>query len=161
MKSGLKPLDAAEVDRVFQKRMAAAGGGRSDKATYLALRAIAEDFDGLEDVRGVAAQATTLGREKAIRAALKQDEDEDDREERMLRDIWRAEGRLTTDDRLAALAELARRWKNLSESGKKADDSAERRLARRVLGGLSASVNTKDTDYLAIIAEYRMGRGGR
>jgi hypothetical protein len=45
--------------------------------------------------------------------------------------------------------------------GAKPDDSADRRLARRVLGGLSASVRTTDPDYLKIIDEYRMKRGGR
>ena len=80
----------------------------------------------------------------------------------MLHDVWRAEGKLATgDDRTEVLADLRRRWKSLSDAAKNGEDSAERRLARRVLGGLSASVNTKDTDYLAIIAEYRMGRGGR
>jgi poly(3-hydroxybutyrate) depolymerase len=159
MKTGLKPRDDAEIDRLFEKRMSAAGGGRADKAAYLALRAIAEDFDGLEDVRAVAAQATALGREKTIRAALKQDEDEDNREARMVEEVWRAEGRLASaDDHLAALADLRERWKSLSEAAKKADDSAERRLARRVLSSLAANLHTTDQDYLKIVAEYRITR---
>jgi pimeloyl-ACP methyl ester carboxylesterase len=159
MKTGLKPRDDAEIDRLFEKRMSAAGGGRADKAAYLALRAIAEDFDGLEDVRAVAAQATALGREKTIRAALKQDEDEDNREARMVEEVWRAEGRLASaDDHLAALADLRERWKSLSEAAKKADDSAERRLARRVLSSLAANLHTTDQDYLEIVAEYRITR---
>ena len=160
MKSGVKPRDDAEIERLFAKRMAAAPPDRADAPRFLALRAIADDFDGLRDVRAVASQAAALGREKAIRAALKEADDEDDREERMLQDVWKAEGKLATgDDRPAVLADLAHRWKSLSDAAKAADDTPDRRIARRVLGGLSASVKTTDEEYLKIIAEYRLGRG--
>jgi poly(3-hydroxybutyrate) depolymerase len=161
MKQNLKPRDDAEIDRILAKRQTAVSD-RVDKAAFVALKGIAEDFEGLRDVRAIAARAAELGRDKAVRAALKQDEDEDAREERMLRDVWTAEGRLASgEDRLAILNELARRWKSLHDAATQPDDSVDRRLARRVLSGLSASVNTKDADYLKIIAQYRLGRGGR
>ena len=59
------------------------------------------------------------------------------------------------------LLELRQRWKELSEKSKKPEDSSERRLARRVLGTLSATVASTDPDYLKIISEYRTGRGRR
>ena len=49
MKAGLKPRDEAEIDRLLASRMAAVGTG-SDKETFRALQAIADDFDGLRDV---------------------------------------------------------------------------------------------------------------
>lgn len=162
MKQGLKPRDDAEVNRLFEARSAAVPAAGAGKDAFVALRSIADDFEGLTDVRAVAARAAELGRDKAVRAALKQDEQEDDREERTLREVWTAEGRLETgEDRVNVLAELARRWKSLADTAKRPDDSAERRLARRVLSGLSANVRTKDADYLKIIAQYRLGRGGR
>jgi len=162
MKTGLKPRDEGEVERIFARRAAAAGGERVDKERYLALRAIAEDFAGLKDVQAISAQAASLGREKAVRDALKRDDDEDDREERTVRDVMMAEARLESiEERSSALSELRRRWKDLSDAAKRDADSPERRFARRVLGSLSASAQTKDADYQKIVAEYRPPRRGQ
>ena len=162
MKAGVKPRDDHEIDQIFAKRAAAVAAGKVDTDTFLALQAIVDDFDGLRDVRAFAVRVAALGRDKSIRAALKRDRDEDEREEAMVRGVRMAESRLAAgDDRSQTLAELRRRWKDLSDTAKKPDDSAERRLARRVLGELSAGAATTDTDYLRIIAEYRMPRGGR
>jgi hypothetical protein len=127
----------------------------------LAVQAIVADFKGLRDVSSFEARVLELGRDNSIRAALKKDRDEDDREEALLRDITSAAQRLTSEDeRLQALAELRQRWKDLSTQGKQKDDSVQRRVARRVLASLSAGATTKDPDYLKIIAQYRVGRGG-
>jgi predicted esterase len=159
MKRDLKPRDDAEIDRLFDTRRAAVHPDRVDTDTFLALKSIADDFDGVKDVSPIAARAAELGRDKAVRIALKQDEQEDDREERMLREVWTTEGRLGSgEDRVNVLAELARRWKSLSDAAGRPDDSRERRLARRVLSGLSASLRSKDPDYLKIVAQYRRGR---
>jgi pimeloyl-ACP methyl ester carboxylesterase len=162
MKSGRKPHDESEIDRLFTRRVAAAGQPRTDLARYLSLRAIVEDFDGVRDVKALAAESAALARDKSIRAALKKGEDEDDREERMLHEVWKLEGQLgSSDDRPALLADLRRRWQTASDAAKKPEDSSERRLARRVLSGLNANLRSTDPDYLKIIAEYRLGRSGR
>ncbi len=77
--------------------------------------------------------------------------------------VIRGEETLLTDpaQRAGALKQLRQRWKILSETAKGPDDTPERRMARRVLGGLSASGQPQDPDYLAIVKEYRMARGGR
>jgi hypothetical protein len=162
IKSGLKPRDEGEIDRLFTKRTAAIDGERNDKDRYLALRGIAEDFAGLRDVQSISTQASALGRDKAVRDALKRDDDEDDREERTVRDVMMAEARLESlDERSSALSELRRRWKDLSDASKRDTDSPERRFARRVLGSLGASAQTRDADYQKIIAEYRPPRRGQ
>jgi len=161
MKSGLKPRDDREIDQIFAKRHAAVDATNVDKDTFLALQAIADDFDLLKDVRAIAARAAEMGRDKNIRAALKRDRDEDDREESMLDDIRMAEARLEAAGRGDALLELRRRWKDLSDTAHAPDDSAARRRARRVLAGLSAGVTTTDPDYLKIINQYRLARSGR
>jgi len=161
MKSGLKPRDEREIDQMFAKRQAAVDASKADKDTFLALQAMADDFDRLKDVRTIAARAAELGRDKNVRAALKRDRDEDDREESMLDDIMMAEARLGAADRGDALQELRRRWKDLSDTAHAPDDSAARRRARRVLAGLSAGVTTTDPDYLNIINQYRLARSGR
>jgi len=162
MKSGLKPRDDNEIDRILAKRVAAAGQPRNDLGRYLSLRAMVEDFEGLKDVKAFAAESAALARDKSIRAALKKGDDEDDREERMLIEVWKLEGQLaSSDDRPVLLADLRRRWQSVSDAAKKPEESSERRLARRVLSGLNANLRSTDPDYLRIIAEYRPSRGGR
>ena len=162
MKSGLKPRDDNEIDRILAKRVAAAGQPRNDLGRYLSLRAMVEDFDGVRDVKALAAESAALARDKSIRAALKKGDDEDDREERMLIEVWKLEGQLaSSDDRTVLLADLRRRWQSVSDAAKKPEESSERRLARRVLSGLNANLRSTDPDYLRIIAEYRPSRGGR
>ena len=164
MKSGIKPRDDKELDQLFAKRTAAAAAATDDKDAFLALQSIVSDFDGLKDVTALAARVTALGKDKSVREALKKDRDEDEREMRMLDEVRSAEDRLDTNDpatRAETLQGLRRRWKNLSEQAKAPEDSLDRRLARRVLSSLSASVTTNDADYLSIVREFRMGRGGR
>ena len=162
IKAGLAPRNELELDQILAKRVATADGLKNDAAKYLALQSVADDFHGLRDVSALTTRVESLGRDKNVRAALKRDRDEDDREERALQDIRNAEVGLASDDaRLRALAELRQQWKDLADRAKKPADSADRRLARRVLSSLSASVTTTDPEYLKIIAAYRTGRGGR
>jgi hypothetical protein len=128
------------------------------------LQSIVADFDGLKDVTTFAARLAALGKDKSVREALKKDRDEDEREMRLLDDVRAAEDRLDTNNpatRAETLQELRRRWKNLSDQAKAPEDSLDRRLARRVLSSLGASVTSNDADYLSIVREFRMGRGGR
>jgi dienelactone hydrolase len=162
MKTGLTPRDDRTLDEILAKRTAAADAARDDAGRYLALQSIVADFSGLRDVSALNAKAEALSRSKPVQAALKKDRDEDARELRMLDDIRSIEARLASDEnRPQALLELRQRWKELSDRARKPDDSPDRRLARRVLTGLSASTTTKDPEYLQIISDYRMGRGGR
>jgi hypothetical protein len=164
MKSGIKPRDDKELDQLFTKRTAAAAAATNDKDAFLALQSIVADFDGLKDVTTFAARLAALGKDKNVREALKKDRDEDEREMRLLDDVRAAEDRLDTNNpatRAETLQELRRRWKNLSDQAKAPEDSLDRRLARRVLSSLGASVTSNDADYLSIVREFRMGRGGR
>ncbi len=163
MKTGLKPRDEGEIDRLLAARMppASAGTGGAGKETFLALRAMVDDFQGLRDVSAFATRLAALDRDKIIRAALQKDLDDDHREETILRDLTSMTARLASDDRLQALAQIREAWKNLSVQAKQPIDSAERQLARRVLGALSADAVTRDADYSKIVAEYRMGRETR
>jgi poly(3-hydroxybutyrate) depolymerase len=159
MRSGLKPKDAAEIDRIFTKRTARVTLGSTDAATFLAAQAIVADFDGLADVSAYAARAAVLGRDKQVKDALRDAREEDDREMRLLVDVRTEEARLAmADQRPGALAALRRTWKDLGDKARRADDSPDRRFARRVLAALSAGTSTTDADYLKIIADYRLSR---
>jgi poly(3-hydroxybutyrate) depolymerase len=162
MKARLKPRDERAIDSIFARRQAAIDISRTDKATFVSLKALAEDFDGLRDVKSTAGRVAELARDKTVRAALKRDDDEDAREERMIRDVVNAENRLLAgEERTFVLADLRRRWKDLSDAAKKPEDSTDRRLARRVLGTLSGGTSVTDPEYLKIIAEYRLPRAPR
>jgi hypothetical protein len=155
MKSGLEPRDTRKVEEILQARLADIPPGATDAAAYLALRAIATDFEGLTDVSAFAARAEELGKTGPVRAALKRDRDEDDREASILQNAYAAQASLSTDDRLTALAELNATWRDLSKKANSSTDSSDRRVARRVLTGLAASPLPQDPEYLAIVARYR------
>jgi predicted esterase len=157
MKAGLKARNAGDIDRMFASRLASVDVTKSDLDTFRAVRALADDFQGLRDVSTLAARAAELGRDARVRAALQSERDEDRREENMLRDIASIAARLPSADRPAALNELRQQWRDLSAQAKNPADSIQRRLARRVLSALSAD-GTSDTDYAKIIAEYRPTR---
>jgi predicted esterase len=159
MRTGLAPRDEAAIDRMFASRVAAAGTS-GDTDTLRALQAIVDDFRGLRDVSSVAERVSGAGRDKAIRAALDAERDEDRREENMLRDAASMTSQLSSGDRLTALTQLRHLWQKLSVQAKNPVDSTERRMARRVMAALSAD-GTTDADYSKIIAEYRIERGPR
>jgi hypothetical protein len=123
---------------------------------FLALDHIASDFDGLADVKAITARAAALGKEKAVRDAIKRGRDEDDRELALLETIRGLEARLASDDdHMRVLGELRTRWKDLHDRASKPEDSFDRRFARRVLSNLGATITTTDQDYLKIINENR------
>jgi poly(3-hydroxybutyrate) depolymerase len=157
MKGGLKPRDNAAIDRLLKSRTAAVDAEGSDKETFRALQAIADDFQGLTDVSAIARRAAELGRDKGIRAALEKERADDRREESVLRDVESMAARLSSGDRLTALNQLRQKWAELSAQAKNSVDSTDRQMARRLLSALSAD-GTTDADYAKIIAQYRTAR---
>ena len=142
MKTGRKPRDRAEIDRLLNARIAAANT-TVDKHTFLALQSIVNDFEGLSDVTSLAKKVDDLGRDKAIRAALKSDLDEDRREEGILRDVASLTEQLGSDNASKRCGASPAVERAVSQA-KSANDSPDRQLARRVLAALSADAATKD-----------------
>lgn len=161
VKAGTATKDQARVESIFAKRVAAADTIPANKDRYVALKSIADDFAGVRDVAGIRSRVDALGADPAVVAALRKDLADDNHETDVLLGIKTLEAKLTTtvEERGDALVELRRQWRDLSEAAKAPEDTAERRLARRVIGLLGATVTTKDSDYLKIIGQYRMGRG--
>ncbi len=159
MKSGRKPKDQAEIDAIFASRVAAADMAHDDASSLAAASGIAEDFTGLEDVSRFTARAAQLRNSRAVRDELKREADLDTQEEQWGQ-VVRGEETLLSDpaQRATALKQLRERWKKLSEMANAAEDTPNRRMARRVLGGLSMGVTVQDPDYLAIVREYRPAR---
>jgi hypothetical protein len=163
MKSGIKPRDDKELDQLFAKRTAAAAAATNDKDAFLALQSIVADFDGLKDVTTFAARLAALGKDKSVREALRRIARRTSAKcgcstSVLGREIARHE---QPGHAGGNAQELRRRWKNLSGTGQGAGRLARPAARRRVLSSLSASVTSNDADYLSIVREFRMGRGGR
>jgi hypothetical protein len=109
------------------------------------------------------AKAAEMTRDKHVRDGMKKEREEDEHELRLSQEIVDAEARLSSPDRGQALAELRDRWKHLAAMADGPEDTADRRLARRVLRGLAMSVSERTTDpqYLRIVQEYRPARVNR
>jgi hypothetical protein len=136
---------------------------KTGRDTFVALQAIVADFDGFANVAAFATRAAELGRDKRVRDALKKDREEESREQREISEILAAENRLSSpDDVAAALVQLRGLWKRLSATAKGPADTADRRIARRILSGLALGAAERVTDpaYRAIINEFRPPRPG-
>ena len=109
-----------------------------------------------KDISKLASRAEDLRRSKAVKDALKKDHDELERERQLLRELAQAEAGLQDrEQRATSLAQLRNTLRRLSQKANETADSAERRLARRVLRGTSAAARERvnDPDYRKLIDE--------
>jgi hypothetical protein len=161
IRSGRIARDPQRIDAIWGKRTAAANAAHGPKEECLALEQLAADFHGIKDIADLKARAGALRRDKQVRDELKREREEEDREQRKIDEVFALENQLTApDQRPAALVHLRDLWKRLAADAHAAAESANRRLARRVLFGLDsgASERTEDAGYLKIIEEHRRPR---
>lgn len=164
MKAGRMPRDEARLDAIFAERQAAALALGKEFERFQALETLAADFAGLRDVAAISARVTELHRNKAVKEALKQQQAEEVNERRQLDEILALEQELNVaEQRSTAFARLRDQWKRLAAASANGQDTANRRIARRVTRGLSmgAGERTKDVDYLKLLANYRPARASR
>jgi predicted esterase len=164
MKSGAAPRNEPLIDRLLaarEEKIAAAG--ESAAGVHL-LRALVDDFGGLRDVSAASARLAQRSKDKTIKRALDRERADDDAEARLLDEVLAQETALADSDRhLEALAVLRSRLAQLSKSANAADDSPERRQARRVLRTITvgAGERVRDPDYLKLLDQYRLPGSGR
>jgi hypothetical protein len=159
MIAGTRPRDEALVDRLWQKRLAAAGAPGGTAAAVHLLQAMAEDFAGLRDVQAIAARARDLSQQKAIERALQQERDDDEAEMRLLDRVLELEAGLRDEaQRANNLASLRALLAECFRQAGAADDSPLRRRSRRVLRAISmgAAERVQDPDYLKILEQFRL-----
>ncbi len=136
MKAGLRDRDAKEIDEIFKKRVARAEGQARSVDKMRELRSIAVDFEGLKDVGKFAERAAALERQGDVKDALKAERAEEERELQTTAEVYQLRDRMNN---AAGFPKLKARVTQLLEQSKSAQDSTDRRIARRVLTGLSAS----------------------
>ena len=136
MKAGLRDRDAKEIDEIFAKRVARAEGQAKNVDKMRELRSIAVDFQGMKDVGKFTERAAALERQADVKEALKAERLEEERELRTTAEVYQLRDRMNN---AAGFPKLKERVTQLLAQSKSPEDSTDRRIARRVLTGLSAS----------------------
>jgi len=136
MKAGLRDRDAKEIDEIFAKRVARAEGQAKNVDKMRELRSIAVDFQGMKDVSKFTERAAALERQADVKEALKAERAEEERELRTTAEVYQLRDRMNN---AAGFPKLKERVTQLLAQSTSAEDSTDRRIARRVLTGLSAS----------------------
>jgi hypothetical protein len=165
IKTGRRPRDKELVNEILAARVADADSQKDHFQSWLILIHLAEDFKGLADVSKYSARANALGRQKDVLDAQEQDRAEVQREVKINQEIANLEVGLDGDKvaRAAALLHLENRLTELAKEANASEDSPARRLARRVVNGVSASGRAgDDPEYQQIMRQIRPpgSRGG-
>ena len=158
MKSGLRKRDDAAIARIFAAREAEATAVKDDVSAWRAFDHMASDFQGLHDVMKIKARADTLRKQKNVGEALARELAEEQIEARMDGEISDLEVGLGGDREMreAAIDQLQSRFMTLSKQANTPDDTAQRRMARRVLSGVLASARgLGDDEYLQLLDRFR------
>ena len=136
MKSGLRSRDSKLIDDLLAKRVARAEAQKNSLHQMREWRSIATDFQGLKDVSKFAVRALALERQADVKDALKAEQLDEERELRITAEVYQLRDRMSNG---TSFAKLKERVTKLLDQSKAAEDSSDRRIARRVLTGLNAS----------------------
>lgn len=161
MKSGLEPRDPGFLDRTYDSRLARATSQSSDESTYLELKSLAADFDGLRDVGTLSARALQLEHQKSVKDASKKERAAEAEEQRINVELVQLEQLLQSPDkRTGALEDLRQRLAELTHDANAKDDSEKRRMARRILRGtfVRSFEAAEDTEYHQMVQKIEVAR---
>ncbi len=165
MRSGTKPLDKALIDAVFGDETASAQAAEAANdpiAAYLAYRALAADFKGWQDTAAIEQKLAAISQSKEYRKALKAEERATARQQELEGKIFYLARDLANPGRQEALASLRDTILPLRSSAAAAQDSEDRRVARRVLRGATvgaweqSSGHREKKDYVAATASLEI-----
>jgi len=167
MKSGGRMKDEALVDRFWVEQEGAVAAAGETAAAVRLLRAMADDFRTLRDVKAIERRASDLARRKDIKRALARERDDDDKEVAALDSFARYQAGLTDGaQRMQSLRDLKALLAELHTQATAADASPERARARRVLRvvTMGPAGGTEDADLRDLLQQYRLpvqGPAGR
>jgi dienelactone hydrolase len=153
MKSGLRPRDAKSIDALLARRVARAEAQTNSLDQMREWKSIAADFQGLKDVAPYAGKAATLEHNAAVKELLKTERLAEERELQTTAEIYQLRDRMSNG---TSFAKLKERVEQLLAQSKAAEDSTDRRIARRVLTGLSASSRSiRDPAFQELLNQIR------
>ena len=138
MKSGRAPHDEKLLQRVFEQRSAEAAARKTELETYEAAGAMVRDFAGLRDVSKFTAQVQALQGKKSVLDALNKQHADEHFEAQLESELMDLQEGLQDggDARTASFSQLKDRLTKLSQQAAGSEDTQERRMARRLLGGI-------------------------
>jgi predicted esterase len=159
MKSGLRPRDAALLSAWFAERAERIDALQDNAETLRALIHIIADFEGLEDVSKLADRARRLLKQQDVKDALSEEPKSEERELRVQAELLELRDRWYNG---ANFAKMKDRVSALLAQSKAADDSEDRRIARRVLANFAASSSrVRDPQYQELLDAIRRPAPGR
>jgi pimeloyl-ACP methyl ester carboxylesterase len=136
MKSGLRPRDTALLGTWFAAGVERIDALKDNTETLHALIHLIADFEGLEEVRKFAERASRLLKQQDVRDTLREESKNEDRELQLQGELFELRDRWSNG---ASFAKLKARVAAVLAQSKAADDSEDRRIARRVLANFAAS----------------------
>jgi hypothetical protein len=155
----LRPHDTAQIDTWFAARVERIDTLQDNAETLHTLIHLIADFEGLEDVGKFAERAARLLKQEDVKDALREEPKNEERELQVQGELFELRDRWTNGESFAKLNE---RVTALLAQSKAADDSEDRRIARRVLANFAASPRRiRDPQYQELLDAIRPAAPGR
>ncbi len=161
---GTRARDEAFVGQLWAAReQAVVAAGETAAAVHL-LRAMADDFRALRDVKAVEARAAQLAKGRDVARALDAERDADDREAQALDRFARYhEGLSDAARRARSLRDMERLLSELSAQATAAEATPQRASARRVLRAVTVGAieGRQDPQVTDLLRRHRLPAGLR
>jgi hypothetical protein len=149
----------ALLDTWFATRVVRINALKDNAETLRALIHLIADFESLEDVSQFAERARRLLKQQDVRDALSEEPKNEERELHVQGELFELRDRWSNG---ASFAKLKERVTALLAQSKAADDSEDRRIARRVLANFAASARgIRDPQYQDLLDAIRVPAPGK
>ena len=158
MKAGREARDEKLIERVFAARSAEVAAQKTELGAWDAAGAMVRDFDGLRDVSKFAAQVEALQAKKSVLDALNQSHADDHFEAQLESELHDLQEGLEDggEARASSLSQLKDRLTKLAQQAAGPADTPERRMARRLMGGIYVdSRGVPDEEYQKFVDSLR------
>jgi hypothetical protein len=153
MKKNLRPRDQALFDAIFAKRVARADAQSDAFEKLRELKSIVTDFQGYKDISAIKSRVAAMEHQADVDKAERALRLEEEREATLSSQVNELRDLVANGDNIAELKALVLK---LNEQSKAAQDSSDRRVARRVLGGLRiSSGGIRNPEFRALMNELR------
>ncbi|HEY6188230.1 MAG TPA: tetratricopeptide repeat protein [Pyrinomonadaceae bacterium] len=142
IKAGKREKSEALLDELWKSALATARRAEDEGRVYdayLAYTALVEDFRGLRDTAEFDTKSARMKDTPDVSRAIKEDRDQIKQQQRLEGELrGYQEKRRDLEQRAQAVADFRRVLENLRKKARSAEDSFERRVARRTLHGVFA-----------------------
>ncbi len=159
MKAGIAPRDEKLIEKVFNDRSAVVAAQKTELGIYEEGGAMIRDFEGLHDVSKFTVQLQPLQGKKSVLDALNKRHADEHFEAQIESELMDLQDGLGDggDARAASFSQLKERLTKLAQQAAGPEDTPERRMARRLLGGIYLdSRAVPDEEYRKFVDSLRL-----